>query len=172
MKATGIVRRIDELGRVVVPKELRKQLRIDEGDAIEIFTESDGGIVLKKFSALLGLRSEAQGYVEALEQSTNTHAIIADKDQVIASSEAIKSMEERQVSNALKKVANERKSIVVNEEQLQREPYLEWPRGYDVRSLHYSPDYQSNGRPLRYGAPIIYRSRVEGLRAESCRDRC
>lgn len=50
MKATGIVRRIDELGRVVVPKELRTQLRIDEGDAIEIFTEANGEIVLKKFS--------------------------------------------------------------------------------------------------------------------------
>ena len=105
MKATGIVRRIDELGRVVVPKELRKQLRIDEGDAIEIFTEANGEIVLKKFSPLWGLREEAKGYVEALEQSTGCDALITDKDQVIAGSQGIKAMQEQEISSALKKVA-------------------------------------------------------------------
>ena len=145
MKATGIVRRIDELGRVVVPKELRTQLRIDEGDAIEIFTESNGGIVLKKFSALWGLRTEAQGYVEALEQSTNCHALITDKDQVIAGSEAIKSMQERSTSNALKKVANDRRSIIVHRDQLEKESYLEWPRDYGLRSLVIAPIISPTG---------------------------
>jgi AbrB family transcriptional regulator (stage V sporulation protein T) len=145
MKATGIVRRIDELGRVVVPKELRTQLRIDEGDAIEIFTEANGEIVLKKFSPLWGLRKEAEGYVEALEQSTDCQALITDKDQVIASSEVIKSMQERSVSNSLKKIAIDRKSMIVQTEQLQKEPYLEWPRDYDLRSLVIAPIISPTG---------------------------
>jgi AbrB family transcriptional regulator (stage V sporulation protein T) len=145
MKATGIVRRIDELGRVVVPKELRKQLRIDEGDAIEIFTEANGEIVLKKFSPLWGLRTEAEGYVEALEQSTDCQALITDKDQVIASSEDVKSMKERTVSNALKKVAIERRSIIAQAEQLQKEPYLEWPKVYELRSLVIAPIISPTG---------------------------
>ena len=117
MKATGIVRRIDELGRVVVPKELRKQLRIDEGDAIEIFTEANGEIVLKKFSPLWGLRTEAEGYVEALEQSTGCEALITDKDQVIASSQVVKAMLHRPVRNTLKKDAVERKTKVEQPDQ-------------------------------------------------------
>ncbi len=145
MKATGIVRRIDELGRVVVPKELRKQLRIDEGDAIEIFTEANGEIVLKKFSPLWGLRTEAEGYVEALEQSTGCEALITDKDQVIASSQVVKAMQERPVSNALKKVAVDRKSMVVQAEQLQKEPYLEWPKDYAIRSLVIAPIISPTG---------------------------
>lgn len=145
MKATGIVRRIDELGRVVVPKELRKQLRIDEGDAIEIFTEANGEIVLKKFSPLWGLRTEAEGYVEALEESTDCQALITDKDQVVASSEAVKSMQERMVSNALKKVAIERKSIIAQAEHLQKESYLEWPKDYELRSLVVAPIISPTG---------------------------
>ncbi|NLK08469.1 MAG: AbrB/MazE/SpoVT family DNA-binding domain-containing protein [Firmicutes bacterium] len=145
MKATGIVRRIDELGRVVVPKELRTQLRIDEGDAIEIFTESNGGIVLKKFSALWGLRKEAEGYVEALEQSTDCHALITDKDQVIACSEAIDTMEGRSISNALKQVAVDRKSITVHRDQLETESYLEWPRTYELRSMVIAPIISPTG---------------------------
>ena len=52
MKATGIVRRIDDLGRVVVPKEIRRTLKIREGDPIEIFTEKDGEIILRKYSQI------------------------------------------------------------------------------------------------------------------------
>ncbi|NMB46329.1 MAG: AbrB/MazE/SpoVT family DNA-binding domain-containing protein [Firmicutes bacterium] len=145
MKATGIVRRIDELGRVVVPKELRTQLRIDEGDAIEIFTEANGGIVLKKFSPLWSLRTEAEGYVEALEQSTECQALITDKDQVIASSLSIKAMQERVVSSALKKIAVERKSLIAQFDQLQKEPYLEWPKDYELRSLVIAPIISPTG---------------------------
>ena len=144
MKATGIVRRIDELGRVVVPKELRKQLRIDEGDAIEIFTDANGEIVLKKFSPMWGLRAEAAGWRRG-SSSPPSVALITDKDQVIASSQGIKIMEERTVSNALKKVAVDRKSMVVQADQLEKEPYLEWPKDYAVRSLVIAPIISPTG---------------------------
>ena len=71
MKATGIVRRIDDLGRIVVPKEIRRVMRIREGDPLEIFTGKDGEIVLKKYSPMGELSLFAQQYVDAISQSLN-----------------------------------------------------------------------------------------------------
>ena len=68
MKATGIVRRIDELGRVVIPKEIRRTLRIREGDALEVYTDSDGGVILKKYSPIGELGDFAKEYAESLHQ--------------------------------------------------------------------------------------------------------
>ena len=84
MKATGIVRRIDELGRVVIPKEIRRTLRIREGDPLEIFTDRDGEVILKKYSPIGELGDFAKEYAEALHQSTGHIAVICDKDAVIA----------------------------------------------------------------------------------------
>ena len=70
MKATGIVRRIDDLGRVVIPKEIRKTLRIKEGTPLEIFTDREGQIILKKYSPIGELTSFAEEYVDALVQTT------------------------------------------------------------------------------------------------------
>ena len=84
MKATGIVRRIDDLGRIVVPKEIRKVLRIREGDPLEIFTGKEGEIVLKKYSPMADLTAFAQQYVEAISQSLGLPVAITDRDSVIA----------------------------------------------------------------------------------------
>ncbi len=84
MKATGIVRRIDELGRVVVPKEIRRTLRIREGDPLEIFTDKDGEIVLKKYSPIGELSTFAQQYVEATAQILGHAVCVCDRDQIIA----------------------------------------------------------------------------------------
>jgi len=84
MKATGIVRRIDELGRVVVPKEIRRTLRIREGDPLEIFTDRNGEIILKKYSPMGELGAFAKEYVEALNKSLGHIAMICDRDSVIA----------------------------------------------------------------------------------------
>ena len=84
MKATGVVRRIDDLGRVVIPKEIRKTLRIKEGDPLEIFTEKDGGIILRKYSPIGELTEFATGYAETLSKTTGHIACITDKDTVIA----------------------------------------------------------------------------------------
>jgi AbrB family transcriptional regulator (stage V sporulation protein T) len=80
MKATGIVRRIDDLGRVVVPKEIRKTLRIREGDPLEIFTDREGEIILKKYSPIGELGNVAEQYAESISQITGRIAIITDKD--------------------------------------------------------------------------------------------
>ena len=84
MKATGVVRRIDDLGRVVIPKEIRRTLRIKEGDPLEIFTEKDGGIILRKYSPIGELNEFAAGYAETLSKTTGHIAFITDKDTVIA----------------------------------------------------------------------------------------
>ena len=83
MKATGIVRRIDDLGRVVIPKEIRRTLRIRESDPMEIFTDREGQIILKKYSPIGELNMFAKEYTEALAQAAGCIACIADKDQIL-----------------------------------------------------------------------------------------
>ncbi len=90
MKATGIVRRIDDLGRVVIPKEIRRTLRIREGDPLEIFTDREGEIILKKYSPIGELGEFARQYADSLAQSTGNIVCITDRDQVIAFSGAPK----------------------------------------------------------------------------------
>ena len=84
MKATGIVRRIDDLGRVVVPKEIRRTLRIREGDPMEIFTNREGEIILKKYSPIGEIDGFAKQYAEAMAQVSGYKIIISDRDQIIA----------------------------------------------------------------------------------------
>jgi len=84
MKATGIVRRIDDLGRVVIPKEIRRTLRLGEGTPLEIFIEKDGEIILKKYSPMVELATFAKQYAEALAQTLGHIICITDRDQIIA----------------------------------------------------------------------------------------
>lgn len=84
MKATGIVRRIDELGRVVIPKEIRRTLKIREGDPLEIFTDREGEIILKKYSPIGEMKTFAIQYAESMALNTEHIVIITDRDQVIA----------------------------------------------------------------------------------------
>ncbi len=83
MKATGIVRRIDELGRVVIPKEIRRTLRIREGDPLEIFTDREGEIILKKYSPIGELGEFAKEYTSSMNQVLGHIAAICDKDAII-----------------------------------------------------------------------------------------
>lgn len=84
MKATGIVRRIDDLGRVVIPKEIRRTLRIREGDPLEIFVDRDGEVILKKYSPISELSDFAKEYAEALFDSLGHTVLISDRDSFIA----------------------------------------------------------------------------------------
>ena len=84
MKATGIVRRIDDLGRVVIPKEIRRTLRLREGTPLEIFTDREGEIILKKYSPMVELTAFAGQYADAMAQTTGKIVCITDRDQVIA----------------------------------------------------------------------------------------
>jgi AbrB family transcriptional regulator (stage V sporulation protein T) len=90
LKATGIVRRIDDLGRVVIPKEIRRTLRIREGDPLEIFVDRDGEVILKKYSPIGELGDFAQEYSDSLYETTGHVAIITDRDAVVAISGAPK----------------------------------------------------------------------------------
>src|SRR5699024_5423041 len=90
MKATGIVRRIDDLGRVVIPKEIRRTLRIREGDPLEIFVAREGEVILKKYSPINELGHFATEYAEALFDSMHFPVLICDRDEVIAVSGASK----------------------------------------------------------------------------------
>ena len=84
MKATGIVRRIDDLGRVVIPKEIRRTMRIREGDPLEIYTEKDGEVIFKKYSPIGELSDFAAQICDSLHRSTDALAAVCDRDAVIA----------------------------------------------------------------------------------------
>ena len=84
MKATGIVRRIDDLGRIVIPKEIRRTLHIRESDPMEIFTSKEGEVILKKYSPIGEMSTFARQYAESLAQVSGRVALIADRDQFIA----------------------------------------------------------------------------------------
>ena len=84
MKATGIVRRIDDLGRVVIPKEIRRTMRIREGDPLEIYTDREGEVIFKKYSPIGELAQFAQQYAETLSKTCGLSVVICDRDAVIA----------------------------------------------------------------------------------------
>ena len=84
MKATGIVRRIDDLGRVVIPKEIRRTMRIREGDPLEIYTSRDGEVIFKKYSLMGGLEDFAGQLCDTMSRSTGAICAVTDRDSVIA----------------------------------------------------------------------------------------
>ncbi len=110
MKATGIVRRIDDLGRVVIPKEIRRTMRIREGDPLEIFTDADGEVIFKKYSPMAELGTFAVEYCDVLAKTGNLPAIVTDKDHVIAAAgTSKKELLERRVSQQLEELMEARK---------------------------------------------------------------
>ncbi len=116
MKATGIVRRIDDLGRVVVPKEIRRTLRIREGDPLEIFTDREGEIILKKYSPIGELSQFAGQYAEAMAQTTGHLVCITDRDHVIAASGSGKrEFEGKPISRALDELIEDRRTHVASQ---------------------------------------------------------
>ncbi|BDG62016.1 stage V sporulation protein T [Caldinitratiruptor microaerophilus] len=115
MKATGIVRRIDDLGRVVIPKEIRRTLRIREGDPLEIFVDRDGEVILKKYSPIGELGDFAKEYADSLYETTGHIALIADRDTVIAVAGAPKKeFMNKPIGSMVERVMEDRKSILVN----------------------------------------------------------
>lgn len=113
MKATGIVRRIDDLGRVVIPKEIRRTMRIREGDPLEIFTNAEGEVIFKKYSPIGEISSTASQYAEVLSKIGGCPAAISDRDHIIAvSGMQKKEVLERRVSGSLEDLIEQRKSHV------------------------------------------------------------
>lgn len=117
MKATGIVRRIDDLGRVVVPKEIRRTLRIREGDPLEIFVDRAGKIILKKYSPINELGHFTTEYAEALFDTLHLPVLICDRDEVISLAGISKNEYlERRISKELEEVIEERSPVLHQEE--------------------------------------------------------
>lgn len=113
MKATGIVRRIDDLGRVVIPKEIRRTLRIREGDPLEIFVDRDGEVILKKYSPIGELGDFAKEYADALYESIGHVALIADRDAIIAvSGGPKKEYLNKALGSLVERAMEDRKSMV------------------------------------------------------------
>lgn len=111
MKATGIVRRIDDLGRVVIPKEIRRVLRIRDGDPLEIYTAGDGEVIFKKYSPIGELSSIAVQYAEAMIKHTSSPVIICDRDHCVAAAGITRrEVLERRVSMALEEIIESRAS--------------------------------------------------------------
>lgn len=112
MKATGIVRRIDDLGRVVIPKEIRRTLRIREGDPLEIFTDREGEIILKKYSPIGELGVPAKDCVQSLTLHLHCTAAVCDLEQVVsAAGNRKKELEGQKISKMLEKALRDRKKI-------------------------------------------------------------
>ena len=130
MKATGIVRRIDDLGRVVIPKEIRRTLRIREGDPLEIFTDREGEIILKKYSPIGELGAFAREYAESLAQTAGHITCIVDKDQIIAvSGGGKKEFFEKQISPAMENCINKRTALIAERNDSNFVPVLEDDNG-------------------------------------------
>lgn len=122
MKATGIVRRIDDLGRVVIPKEIRRTLRIREGDPLEIFVDREGEVILKKYSPIGELGDFAQEYADALHESTGHVTIISDRDAVVAVSGAPKKQwVDKAVNATVERSMETRKTLMIAKNQASEE---------------------------------------------------
>lgn len=140
MKATGVVRRIDDLGRVVIPKEIRKTLRIKEGEPLEIFTDREGQVILKKYSPIGELSEFATGYAETLSKTTGHIACITDKDTVIAvSGGAKKEFLEQNISEEL--------------EQLMEDKEIYTSKENSDMSV---PITKNDGNERKYNAQVVY----------------
>ena len=147
MKATGIVRRIDDLGRVVIPKEIRRTMRIREGDPLEIFTDRDGEVIFKKYSPIGELSELAVTYCDVLVKSTEQTVIICDRDHCIAAGGIPKKeVLERRVTSSLEDIMEGRRLYVADSVQGDRFTALE---GVD--------------RPVTIAAPILTAGDISGV---------
>jgi len=140
VKATGVVRRIDDLGRIVIPKEIRRTLRIKEGDPLEIFTDKEGEVILKKYSPIGELSEFATGYAETLSKTTGHIACITDKDSVIAvSGGSKKEFLEQSLSTELEKLMENKEVYTSNENNQIALPII-----------------QNDNKERRYNSQVIY----------------
>ena len=151
MKATGIVRRIDDLGRVVIPKEIRRTLRIREGDPLEIFVDRDGEVILKKYSPISELSDFAREYAEALFDSLGNPVLICDRDTYITvAGGSKKDYLNRSVSDLVESVMEDRNTTLETQKT-----QISLGDGFteEVQSYTMGPII-ANGDPI--GAVIIF----------------
>lgn len=122
MKATGIVRRIDDLGRIVIPKEIRRTLHIRETDPLEIFTDTEGQIVLKKYSPMGEMKTFAEQYVDSLSRVSGYAAMITDRDRIIAVAGGFREYLDQEISRQLQQLMECREVFLTGEHTKQPVP--------------------------------------------------
>lgn len=136
MKATGVVRRIDDLGRVVIPKEIRRNLRIREGDSLEIYVDNSGDVILKKYSPVEDLSEFSQQYADALYLAIGKDIIICDRDNIVAATanfkkkylnKKVSAQLEKYMNNRVAKVEKTPTDIEITEDQKETQPYCLQP---------------------------------------------
>jgi len=121
MKNTGIIRRIDELGRIVIPKEIRKTLRIKDGESLEIYLKNTN-IILKKYSMFEGLNEFYKIFAASIYEELNTNILIVDRDTVVAAAGDMKrNYLDKNISDDLDAMIQTRKNVVEKE---RREVFL------------------------------------------------
>lgn len=149
MKATGIVRRIDDLGRVVIPKEIRRTLRIREGDPLEIFVDREGEVILKKYSPISELGDFAIEYAESLAEHSGRLVLIADRDVIIAvSGGSKKEYLDKSISGTVEKAMENRKTVYENVSV-----DVEFVQGMTAKTSYVISPIIANGDPI--GAVIL-----------------
>lgn len=115
MKATGVIRRIDDLGRIVIPKEIRKNLRIRVGENLEIYVDDNKNIVLQKFSMVGKISDLAQELTEAMNKFTKHNIIIMDTNEIVACSGSLKKeIINKPISSYLADIINKREKMLQN----------------------------------------------------------
>lgn len=113
MKATGIIRRIDELGRIVIPKEIRKTLRIKEGENLEIFVDNDDNIILRKHSLIKKMEDFAQDFTDSIHSFIKHNVIITDNDNILAISGSLKKeYNKKEISEELENKIKRRENMI------------------------------------------------------------
>lgn len=136
MKATGVVRRIDDLGRVVIPKEIRRNLRIREGDSLEIYVDNAGDVILKKYSPIEDLSEFSQEYADALYLAIGKDIIICDRDIIVAATANLKkkylnkkvsSELEKYMDGRIAKVEKTSAELEIVEDGMEKNPFVIQP---------------------------------------------
>lgn len=136
MKATGVVRRIDDLGRVVIPKEIRRNLRIREGDSLEIYVDNAGDVILKKYSPIEDLSEFSQQYADALYLAIGKDIIICDRDIIVAATANLKKKYlnkkvsdqlEKYMSSRIAKVEKNMTELEITNDGKENSPYVIQP---------------------------------------------
>lgn len=115
MKATGVVRRIDDLGRIVLPKELRRTMRIKEGESLEIYTDGDNKIILKKYSPVNQMTDFVKDFTESMYSTNKRNIIITDNEKVVSASGNFQSpLTDKPISKALEEKLKERRTQIID----------------------------------------------------------
>ncbi len=155
MKATGIVRRIDDLGRVVIPKEIRRTLRIREGDPLEIFTDREGEVILKKYSPIGELSDFATQYADSLYKTSGYTTCIADRDTIVAvSGPSRKEYMDKSLSPEIEKIIEDKATLVIKSSDEKVISILAHETGERKYSSQVVSPILSEGDPI--GAVIMF----------------